>query len=472
LISIDNKSADAYLFATQVLANQKKFVEAYALMRKGLKNTKDDNRLMIQLGLIQLNNDSTEQAIVSFSKAKEVEPDNPAVYLGLGEAYIKLKADGVAIIQFEEALRVDSTQTDLRYKVAALYKKERRYTEAAKMYQSIIQREPQNNAAALELGKLYFAAKQYPNATKILVQYLDKQLDDKEAWTLFKSAVDECKRYDLAIGPLEKALALKKDPELIQFAGKTNFMLKKYDKAVESYLSLSQIQPLNAEDLKLLGKANAELKNDSLAVVYMLQSVMKDSTQDDIFNELGSAHMRRKEFKQACPMYEKKISQDSSYTPAYINLALCLEQLQEWGEAREALTTAIIQSPNYPLAYYHLAYTLSRMDSAKAAKQTYEQFISMVDSANTAKYQNALGDAHRYISWYYLAEKDLPKALNAIEKSMVFKPEDPELILWHAQTLHALRKRDEAKKEYQRLLKMNPNSKEAQKGLDMLDLGY
>ena len=40
---------------------------------------------------------STEQAIVSFSKAKDVEPSNPVVYRGLGEAYIKLKAEGVAI---------------------------------------------------------------------------------------------------------------------------------------------------------------------------------------------------------------------------------------------------------------------------------------------------------------------------------------------------------------------------------------
>jgi tetratricopeptide (TPR) repeat protein len=469
LISMDNKSADAYLFATKVLADQKKYTEAYALMRKGLKNTKNDNRLMIQLGSIQLANDSTEQAIVSYSKAREVEPENPAVYRGLGEAYIKLKADGVAIIQFEEALRVDSNQTDLRYKVAALYKKERRYTEAAKMYQRIIQLDPQNNAAALELGKLYFAAKQYPNASKVFAQYLDKRLDDKEAWTNFKLSVDESKRYDLAMPLLEKALALKKDPEWLQFAGKSAFMLRKYDKSIEYYLLLSQLQPLNAEDLKLLGKSNAETKNDSLAIVFMLQSILKDSAQEDIYNELGSAHMRRKEFAKACPMYSKKIGQDSTYTPAYINLALCLEQTQEWGQAREALTAAIKQSPNYPLAYYHLAYTLSRMDSAKIAKQTYDQFITLVDT-NKTKYQNALGDAYRYISWYYLAEKNFPQALDAITNTILYKPDDIELLIWRAQTLHALNKRDEAKKEYQKVLKRDPNNKEAKKGLDILEL--
>jgi tetratricopeptide (TPR) repeat protein len=42
--------------------------------------------------------------------------------------------------------------------------------------------------------------------------------------------------------------------------------------------------------------------------------------------------------------------------------------------------------------------------------------------------------------------------------------------LWLAQTLHALNKRDEAKKEYQKVLKLNPNNKDAKKGLDILEL--
>jgi tetratricopeptide (TPR) repeat protein len=424
---------------------------------------------MIQLGSIQLANDSTEQAIVSYSKAKEAEPENAAIYRGLGEAYIKLKADGVAIIQYEEALRVDSTQTDLRYKLAALYKKERRYTEAAKMYQYIIQLDPQNVAAALELGRLYSAAKQYANAAKTLALYLEKHLDDNEAWTLFKSSVEECKRYDLALNLLEKALAVKKEPQWLQFAGKASFMLKRYDKSIEYYNQLAQAQPLNFEDLKLMGKSYVEVKNDSLALAYMMQSILKDSTQQDIYNELGAAFMRRKEFDKACPMYAKKIGQDSTYTPAYINFALCNEQTQQWGEAREALVTAIRQSPNYPTAYYHLAYCLSRMDSTLAAKLTYEKFISEVDTAKT-KYQNALGDAYRYISWYYLAEKKYPQALEAITNAIVFKPQDVELVVWRAQTLHALNKRDEAKKEYQKVLKMDPNNKEAKKGLDILEL--
>jgi tetratricopeptide (TPR) repeat protein len=86
------------------------------------------------------------------------------------------------------------------------------------------------------------------------------------------------------------------------------------------------------------------------------------------------------------------------------------------------------------------------------------------------RYKNELTDAYSFLTRYYLSEKKYPQALDAINNTIAFKPNDVELHLWRAQTLHALNKRDEAKKDYEKVLQLDPKNKDAKKGFDILEL--
>jgi tetratricopeptide (TPR) repeat protein len=184
---------------------------------------------------------------------------------------------------------------------------------------------------------------------------------------------------------------------------------------------------------------------------------------------MGAAYMKLKQFDLAAAAYERKFMMDSTATSAYVNYALCEEVLGDWKAGREALVKALEQNPNYIPGYYHLGYCLSQMDSTQSARKAYETFVGMADSLQS-RYGNDLFSAYRFIAVVYLQDKRYEQAERALQKALALKPSDAELHLWLAQTEHALNKRDEARSEYQKVLKLDPNNKDAKKGLDILEL--
>ena len=72
LMTLNAKNPDGYMLSAQALSEMKRPQEAYSVLSKGLKETKNNVSLLVQLGLVHLANDSTNQAVVAFSQAKEI----------------------------------------------------------------------------------------------------------------------------------------------------------------------------------------------------------------------------------------------------------------------------------------------------------------------------------------------------------------------------------------------------------------
>lgn len=470
-IDIDRKRPDGYILVAQASLAQGKVPDAYVVVRKGIKSTKNNPLLLSELGFVHLAGDSIDQAIVSFSQAKESDPKLATAYRGLGDAYMRLNAESVAILQYEESLKADSTQTDLKYELAKLYFKERRFNDAAALYESILASNPKDDAASLELGQMLYLGKQYATAAKVLEPYVKRHTEDMAAWKMYMDSLFQNKQMEAAVAAANEILKTEpKSPEAERVAGKGYYLLKDYPQSISHYQALASFDTLSADDARYLGKAYYdEGKNDSTAVKYLAESAVKDSTVADTYSELGSAYMRIKQFDKAGAAFERKFTLDPSATSAYVNYALCMEVLQNWQAGRGAILTALERNPNYIPGYYHLGYVLSQMDSLQAAKRAYESFVGMADSLQS-KYGNDLFSAYRFIAVVYLQEKNYPQAEKALNKAVALRPNDAELHLWLAQTLHALNKRDEARREYERVLKIDPNNKDAKKGLDILEL--
>jgi tetratricopeptide (TPR) repeat protein len=217
-----------------------------------------------------------------------------------------------------------------------------------------------------------------------------------------------------------------------------------------------------------LGKSCVEVKNDSLAIKYLELSLQKNSAQKEIWSDIGAANMRLKHWEKAADAYVKRIQTDSTYASAYINYALSEMALLRWNLARPALVKAINLQPTYIKGHLYLARCLAQMDSTNSARQAYQKVIELAKAQTQTDYSTELGEAYKMISLAYLVEKNYPKALEALTEAVKYRAEDVELRLWRAQTLHALDKRKEAEEEYQKVLKLDPNNKDAKKGLEIL----
>jgi len=208
VLKFDDRLVAGYILSSDALAGEKNFTEALLTVERGLKRTKNDFNLLLHHGYLLLSADSTEQAVVVFSQAMDLQPNNPMVYRGLADAYTKMGAEAMVGIQLEKALQLDSTQTDLAYRLAKIHLNQKRYNESAKVYLRILSLDPTNTVAAWELGQLYFAAKQYSNAAKILGDLAKLQPENKEVWSLYLESLIKISQYADAKNTAEHVLAM------------------------------------------------------------------------------------------------------------------------------------------------------------------------------------------------------------------------------------------------------------------------
>ncbi len=474
-IAVDKngKNPEALVLLTDAYLANKKSPEAYAVLRKGLKSMKNNATLLTHRGFVHMKHDSTDKAIVDFSMAKETDPKHALAYEGLGDVYVKLQGYAIAIMNYEEAIQLDSTKEELLYKLSQALKMERRYTEAAHTYNRILDLHPENDTVRLELGNLYYAATQYPNSARILSPYIQKNPADTSAWRVFVDAVENGRRAGGEIGYQTAEAILKTEPKLtkaIRLAGKSGYTIRKYNESAGQYRALEKIEPLKSEDIKYLGKSLLNLKKDSLAAALMEKSLAMDTTQTDLFVDLGSAYMNLKKWGKAASMFEKWMSIDSTrIDAAYVNYALCMEQLGNWESAKNVLRKAVTRNPKYINGFYHLGICYSQLKSVAEAKQSYETVIQLVDTAKT-RYRRELADSYKYIALTHLSDKRWGEAVGFLDKAVALDPKDLNLLIYRAQTYAAMDRKDEARREFERVLKIDPKNQDAIKGIKILDL--
>ncbi|MBI3579310.1 MAG: tetratricopeptide repeat protein [Ignavibacteriales bacterium] len=467
-ISVDDGYVDGYILAARVELSNKNTVGAYNVLRSGLAEKKNNGKLLNQLGYVMLQADSLNRAVIVFTQAREADPTTPAPYEGLGDAYDRQGLTIVAIPQYEKSLDIDSSQTGVYYKLAKAFMKERRYNDAARAYQGVIRLDPTNQAALIELGKLYFLAKQYVNASKFLQKFVEQYPGNKEALAMYTESLFYTRQYAEAATQAQKILQTDpKSVKALRILASSFAELQKSDQAIEAFKKLQQVDSLKVDDWKRMARAYTDIKRDTLALGAFEEIIKIDSNQKDVYAEAGSVAMRLRMWPKAATMFEKRFTMDSSSINPYVNYALCEMQLEKFDDARDALLKVIQKQPTYPQGHLFLARTYIKLDTLPLSINSYREFVKLAED-DEAKFKNELGEATGVIGLGLLLEKKYPQAIEILARSVKFKDDNYQTHLWLAQAYALSNKRDEARKEYQRVLKLDPKNKDALKGMEIL----
>ncbi len=469
-VTYDDEMQDAYVLLSSAQLAQKKTSDAYASARAGIRAKKQEYPpLLIQLGQVLLAADSADAALVAFTRAREIQPDNPVVYEGLGDAYAKQGVGPLAITQYERSLEIDSLQPALWYKLANLNIKERRYTDGAHAFLRLLEQQPANDSARLELANLYYRARQFVNCAKTLKEYFGTHKNvDKEIRSMYMESLFLSRQYKEAL-PLAQQF-LKEDPNsrlATRIVALASIDQKQYDAAVDAYTKLKTLDTLDVNDYRRLAFAYRQTKRDSLAALTLEEAIQKDSTQEALYNEAGALWMTLRQWKGAAAMFEKRIQLDTSAIAAYINYGSCVMQMEDYETAAKAFQKAIALNPQYPPAYIRLASCYFQLKQYDQGRTVAEKAVEVVDTAKV-KYRLELADANRMIGLAYLLDKKWEDGVKALRESLKYKDDDAQTWLLLGQGLQNMQKNKDAYDAYVRALKIDPNNEGAKKGRDTL----
>jgi tetratricopeptide (TPR) repeat protein len=485
-IQNDDEMLDAYTILAQAQFEKKNAKDAYTTAKAGLKTIKKNRPkyppLLVTLGRSLLALDSTDAALVAASEAKELDAKNIAAYEVIGDAYVKQNVAPMAINSYEKSLEIDSLQPQVLYKLANAYLMERQYTEAARIYIKILALDPNNKASRLELANLYSRVNRqwaWIKCAETLKDYLINEPNpSKEIESLYLKSLLRGGKY-IEAGKEGKIYSEKypNSPLANRAIANGFYNEKKYAQAVEYF---KKIDTLEFEDNRWLGESYVKLKKDTLAARAWEQAVDDTSEALNIrsyyMDRIASIWMSQRFYVRASEFYQKRIQLDSTATSAYVNYAQCMMELDRFKDAETALKAAIARNSKIPTAYVKLGFCYVQMKDMESGEEEFRKAIKIIDTAET-KYKYELADSYRMIGLSTMIKKKITEdeskqkwetSINYLKKSLRYKEDVAQTHLLLGQCLQNLGKTEDAVKEYRRVLKLDPASKEAKNGLEML----
>jgi len=240
------QEAKAYAAAGQVQAIARKKKEARDNYLKASRL--DNSQFSIWQKIIFLDADLTQpDSLVAHSeKALELFPNQAMLwfYNGTGHLLSKNPAKAVKSLEYGKKLANDNTDLQVQFnmQLGDGYQSLKDYPKSDAAYESVLLADP-NNAHALNNYSYYLSLRsQDLNKAKSMSEKLIRQYPkeatylDTHAWVLYK-----LKDYTGARKYLEEAIALKKDPDLLEHYGDVLYQLGDKEQAVQQWLKVKSL---------------------------------------------------------------------------------------------------------------------------------------------------------------------------------------------------------------------------------------
>ncbi len=443
-------------------------LDSIATLRKALRSNPKELAILLQLGRLYTTVDSTDRATVIYTQATELAPSDARTWEGLADTYFKQNIPTMAALQYEKALGLDSIRPDIRYKLARCYIKDQRYGDAGDMYLVLLRQDSTNTAAMLDLGKLFFAARQPGNAATWLGRYLTANPAATDIRPLYMESLYASRQFKAAEAVAEQVLvAQPQHMRALRVLADVAYAASAWQRAIDAYARLRTVDTLSRDDLHQLARAIVQSGRDSLAVSVYEDSLAKDSTDGDALGELGSVFMRMRNYERAAATFERRFRLDPHAVSAYVNYALSNMAQTKWEAARIALVAVIILKPEYVQGHLFLARCYAQMDSTREAHREYESVITLT-TGSEEKYRGERAEAFSMVGFSLLLDKKYAQSIEALTTSIKLKDDNPQTRLWRAQAWALSGRRDDAIREYKAVLKLDPKNKDARKGLELL----
>lgn len=366
--------------------------------------------------------------------AAKLEPKNPEVYNLLGDLYSELNNGTEAASNYNKALDLDKTQVKGLLHKGQLYKRATNYDGAIIEFENAKKIDPNFAPAYRELGEVYFKQKKIEEAKTSYKKYLE--LSKNNTFARLRYAFFLFDSEDFKGAQAELNLVNKVDSSNLYMMRIMAYVAYEYGAYDTAYKTINKVftdteadtSRRFGKDYAYYGKILSKQGKDSLAIVYLEKAVSIDPRNSDLYDDLAKMATKQKNYPLAVKTYEGKIANVSKVLTAdYFNLGKAYYSNKNFLMADSIFTKVTELSPNWPNGYLYRGRSLSQIDtlfSTLLAIPPYQKYIELnsVDSVSTAKYSKELVEANSYIAVAYLRQKDCKKSLEFWNKVLAIDP--------------------------------------------------
>lgn len=406
----DDEGVDALRGLGDIKAVNKEYDAALSYYKKALKIDAEDVPTLISQANVFLAQGKIDNAIDILLKADINRPKNTSILTALGNAYYDRETYPLAIDFFKKALNVNQRYAPAHYGIARSYLRQARNIEDANKKQKLY------NDALDEFDKAISADVNFADA------YYEKAL------ILYTAG-----KYESSEEALLKYIELKPASSKGKYLfGRALFMQKKTDKAIPVFGELLKDTLYASEGNLYLARIYSAMDSKDSAVV-----------ADNYMKSIG--------------YYEKVKSTDIEFEDN-IMIGSMFAEMKNMTEAAKYYIKAIEKDPENGEGYYELG----------KGYFNNENYISAIENFNKAKSKGLKTSIlYLYSGLAYYYEKDFNNSAVDFRSSIEQSPTTISY-LFLAKSYRQLGRKDEAIKEYQNALILEPDNQEAKDAIKVL----
>ncbi len=406
-----------------------------------------------------------DKAITHFKKAAEMNPASSGANFMIAKSFLATNDIANATLYSEKAAKLDDNNKFYKKFLGDVYIKQKRYKEAAQLYEKLADKYPTDVDNYLDLSNAYIMQEKYSDAVEVYNK-IEKTIGMSEEITHQKQLIYlKQNKLEKAIEEGDRLIASEPtEPEYVVQQAQILISNERYDQALKMLESSLKRNPDFAEAHVLLAeiyrkkgdmdKCSQELqvafanKNLSSEVKFKILSsymlMMKDDKGDKTLDNLisltrelikqapneakayavlGDLLMKKGEVADAQTSYVKSTQFDKSIFEVWLAIVEIDSKLNNVDSLAKHSEEAIEYFPNQSFFWYHNGV-------ANFAKKDYEKAISSLEEARNlaldnkelTKYVNGLlGDAYNEVKQY-------SKSDDAYEAVLKVDPDDEHVL--------------------------------------------
>lgn len=277
-------------------------------------------------------------------------PKDAALYFQRGVLLHRRQEDTLALNDFKQATKLDSTKSEYFSAVGELMFEHKDVTGSVRWLQKALDLNPGDKKAQLKLAKMFVYIKEYSSAFKAINTVLRQNVYDPEAYFL-------------------KGMIYKD--------------LKDTAKALSSFQTAVQVAPDYKEAVLQLGTLYSDQGNP-IALTYFQNAWKLDTTDAFPLFARGVYYQHRNELELAKAEYKNVIMRDRQYIDAYFNIAYVYMLQDSLDKAMRQYDILVQIDQADPEAYYNRGVCFEKMGKKQEAISDYKQALVFDDKYKAA----------------------------------------------------------------------------------------
>ncbi len=383
------------------------------LFKKILTLDPENKETFLRLGKIYMDGEKQDQALKLFTRMVKVFPDYYVAHFYLGEAQLLQGTHDRAEASFMKTLELEPELVEPRFRLIEIYrikKTQKNQKQILDQYNKILEMEPGNDRAVLELALFHYKNKE-PDKADPLFARLGQEI--KENPRLVMTAVDTFisrKQYKDAVIIFSQLRQV--DPtntNLNFFLAMSHEALEHRDKAIEYYQKVTPDHPQYKKAILSIAFLYRDKGNMAEALRFLEQHHKQSPADIDILSYLASFYDEEGQFNTAMTLLQKGLKQSPGNTTLLFKLGALQDKAGLRQDSINTMKALLREDPDHASALNYLGYTYAEMGIL------LDEALALVHRALEIK----PGDGYitDSLGWVYFKKKEYDKALVYLEKA-------------------------------------------------------